>query len=255
MTAQRPAGVERSCAVRRPALLLLLSGLLLGLAPAPAIRAQTGQAAQPVVSGPYAIDIAEAAHRFGIPAGWIAAVLAAESNADPTAVSSAGAMGLMQLMPATWDEQRALHRLGSDPFQPRDNILAGAAYLRAMWDRYGTIADMLGAYNFGPGRYDEYLAGELGLPRETRDYVAALAPVLGVEPLAPGALAGTPRVTDWRDAPLFVTAPASSEHALGPHGERSSGAPSEAPAATRGSLAPAPAEALFVARSGSGGAP
>ncbi len=255
MAAQRPSGVERSCAVRRHALPLLLSGLLLCLAPAPAIRAQTVPGAQPEVGGPYAVDIAEAAHRFGIPAGWIAAVLTAESNGDPTAVSSAGAMGLMQLMPATWDEQRALHRLGSDPFQPRDNILAGAAYLRAMWDRYRTVTDMLGAYNFGPGRYDEYLAGERSLPQETRDYVAALAPVLGGNPLAPGALAGLPRVTDWRDAPLFVTAPAGSEPALGLHGERGAGAPSDAPAASPASLAPAPAEALFVARSGSGGAP
>ena len=255
MAVQRPAGIERSCAVRRHALLLLLSGLLLGLAPAPAIHAQTGQPARPVVDGPYATDIAEAAHRFGIPAGWIAAVLAAESYGDPTAVSRAGAMGLMQLMPATWDEQRALHRLGDDPFQPRDNIIAGAAYLRAMWDRYRTVADMLGAYNFGPRRYDEYLAGERGLPPETRDYIAALAPVLAGEPLAPGALAGPPRVTDWRDAPLFVTAPVGSEHALGQRGERIAGAPSDAPAASPGSLAPGPAEALFVARSGTGGAP
>ncbi len=255
MTVQRPTGVRRSCAVRRPALLLVLSGLALGLAPASAVLAEAGQAGRPETGGPYDIDIAEAAHHFGIPAGWIAAVLAAESNGDPTAVSSAGAMGLMQLMPATWDEQRALHRLGSDPFQPRDNILAGAAYLRAMWDRYGTVTGMLGAYNFGPGRYDEYLAGERGLPQETREYVAALAPVLGGEPLAPGAFAGPQRVTDWREAPLFVTAPAGPEHAPGLHGERSVGAPSDAPAASRGSLAPAPAEALFVARSGSGGAP
>ncbi|MET3791017.1 lytic transglycosylase domain-containing protein [Aquamicrobium terrae] len=255
MAVQRPAGVERSCAVRRPALFLLLSGLLLGLAPAPASRAETVQAAQPAAGAPYAVDIAEAAHRFGIPAGWIAAVLAAESNGDPTAVSSAGAMGLMQLMPATWDEQRALHLLGSDPFQPRDNILAGAAYLRAMWDRYRTVTDMLGAYNFGPGRYDEYLAGKRGLPLETRDYIAALAPVLAGEPLALGALAGPPRVTDWRDAPLFVTAPTSTGTAPGLHGERSAGAPSDAPAASPGSLAPAPAEALFVVRSGSGDAP
>ncbi|MGP2494307.1 lytic transglycosylase domain-containing protein [Mesorhizobium sp. PUT5] len=217
--------------------------------------AETVQAAQLEIGGLYAIDIAEAAHRFGIPAGWIAAVLAAESNGDPTAVSSAGAMGLMQLMPATWDEQRALHRLGSDPFQPRDSILAGAAYLRAMWDRYRTVTDMLGAYNFGPGRYDEYLAGERGLPQETRDYVAALAPVLGGEPFAPGAFAGPQRVADWRDASLFVTAPAGPEHAPGLHGERSVGARSDAPAASRGSLAPAPAEALFVARSGPGGLP
>lgn len=255
MTDQPPAGVERSCAVRRPALLLLLSGLVLGLAPAPAALAETVQTGRPEIGGPYAIDIAEAAHRFGIPARWIAAVLAAESNGDPTAVSSAGAMGLMQLMPATWDEQRALHRLGSDPFQPRDNILAGAAYLRAVWDRYRTVSDMLGAYNFGPGRYDEYLAGERDLPPETRDYIAALAPVLAGEPLAPGALASPPRVTDWREAPLFVAAPAGSEHAPVLHGERSPGAPSDAPAASPGSLVPAPAEALFVARSGSGGVP
>lgn len=240
--------------VRRFAILLLVAALA-GCAGTGSAVAQSVPTAGPAVAHPYAADIAEAAHRFGIPAGWIAAVLGAESDGDPLAVSSAGAMGLMQLMPATWEEQRALYQLGSDPFQPRDNILAGAAYLRAMWDRYRTVSDMLGAYNFGPGRYDEYLAGERGLPPETRDYVAALAPVLGGEPLAPGALAGTPRVTDWRDAPLFVTAPASSEHALDPHGERSSGAPSEAPAASSGSLAPAPAEALFVARSGLGGAP
>lgn len=236
-------------------LLLFLSGLLLGLAPAHAIRAQTVQAAQPEVGGLYAVDIAEAAHRFGIPADWIAAVLAAESNGDPTAVSSAGAMGLMQLMPATWDEQRALHRLGSDPFQPRDNILAGAAYLRAMWDRYRTVTDMLGAYNFGPGRYDEYLAGERGLPQETRDYVAALAPVLAGEPLAPGALAGPPRVTDWREAPLFVTAPIGAVSASNLHGGRSADAPSPAPSLPLNPLAPSPAGALFVARPASGGAP
>lgn len=255
MAAQRPARVGQSSAVRRSAFLLSLSGLLLGLAQAPAIRAQTAQAAQPAVGGPYAMDIGEAAHRFGIPAGWIAAVLGAESDGDPLAVSSAGAMGLMQLMPATWEEQRALYQLGSDPFQPRDNILAGAAYLRAMWTRYGNVGGMLAAYNFGPGRYDEYLAGERDLPQETRDYVAALAPVLGVEPLAPDTLAGSSRVTDWRDAPLFVTAPAGPEHALGQHGERFAGASSDAPAASPGSLAPGPAEALFVARSGSGRAP
>ena len=255
MTVQRPAGVGWPSAVRRAALLLLLSGLALGLAPVPAVLAETVQAGRPETGGPYAADIADAAQRFGIPVAWIVAVLGAESSGDPVAVSPAEAMGLMQVMPATWEEQRALHRLGNDPFQPRDNILAGAAYLRAMWDRYRTVTDMLGAYNFGPGRYDEYLAGERGLPPETRDYVAALSPVLAGEPLAPGTLAGPSRVTDWREAPLFVTAPAGSEHARGLHGERSAGAPSDAPAASPDSLAPAPAEALFVVRSGLGGAP
>jgi hypothetical protein len=234
---------------------LLLAAALAGCAGTGSAVAQSAPTAGPAVAHPYAADIAEAAHRFGIPAGWIAAVLGAESDGDPLAVSSAGAMGLMQLMPATWEEQRALYQLGSDPFQPRDNILAGTAYLRAMWDRYGNVGGMLAAYNFGPGRYDEYLAGERELPQETRDYVAALAPVLGGEPLAPDTLAGPSRVTDWRDAPLFVTAPAGPEHALGQHGERIAGAPSDAQAASPGSLVPGPAEALFVARSGSGGAP
>lgn len=239
---------------RRFAILLLVAALA-GCAGTGSAVAQSPPTAGPAVAHPYAADIAEAAHRFDIPVGWIVAVLGAESDGDPLAVSKARAMGLMQLMPATWEEQRALHQLGSDPFQPRDNILAGAAYLHAMWDRYRTVTGMLAAYNFGPGRYDEYLAGERDLPQETRDYVAALAPVLGGEPLAPDTLAGPSRVTDWRDAPLFVTAPAGSEHALGQRGERIAGAPSDAPAASAGSFAPAPAEALFVARSGSGGAP
>lgn len=255
MAVQPSASAGRHAPLRRPALLFFLSGLLLGLAPAPAIHAQTGQVAQPAPGGPYAVDIAEAAHRFGIPAAWIAAVLSAESNADPAAVSKAGAMGLMQLMPATWEEQRALHRLGNDPFQPRDNILAGSGYLRAMWDRYGTVTDMLAAYNFGPGRYDEYLAGERDLPAETRDYIAALVPLLGGDPLPPGAIAGPPRFTDWRDAPLFVTAPADVVSASRLHGKRSVGAASDASSPSLNPLAPSSSGALFVARPASRGAP
>ena len=251
MAVQPSASAGRHGSVRRPALLLLLSGLLLSLAPAPAIQAQTARAAQPAVGGPFAGDIAEAAHRFGIPVAWITAVLGAESDGDPVAVSSAGAMGLMQLMPATWEEQRALHRLGGDPFQPRDNILAGTAYLRFLWDRYGNVGGMLAAYNFGPGRYDEYLAGKRDLPAETRAYVAALAPVLGGGPLVPGAYAGPPRVTDWRDAPLFVMAPTGAETASDLHGGRSA----DTPSVSLNPLAPSPAEALFAARPASGGAP
>ena len=255
MTVQRLSNVGRFPAVRHPALLFLLSGLALGLSPAPQALAETVQAGRSEIGGPYAADIADAAQRFGIPVGWIVAVLAAESSGDPVAVSPAGAMGLMQLMPATWADLRVRHGLDRDPYDPRDNIMAGTAYLREMWDRYGNVGAMLAAYNAGPGRYDEYLAGGRALPGETRDYVAALVPLLGGEPLAPGALAGAPRVTDWRDAPLFVTAQGGSESAFGRHGERSGGAPSDAPAASPASLAPAPAEALFVARPPSGGAP
>ena len=67
-------------------------------------------------------------------------------------------MGLMQIMPDTWTELRTRHRLGRDPYDPRDNILAGAAYLREMHDRYGSPG-FLAAYNAGPGRYEDYLAG------------------------------------------------------------------------------------------------
>ena len=103
---------------------------------------------------PYAAPVAEAAQRFAIPELWIWRVMHAESRGRPGAVSHAGAMGLMQIMPGTWASLTARHRLGPDPFDPRANILAGAAYLRAMWDRYGDIALMLAAYNAGPGRAD-----------------------------------------------------------------------------------------------------
>ncbi|MFX4802016.1 lytic transglycosylase domain-containing protein, partial [Acinetobacter baumannii] len=60
-----------------------------------------------------------------------------ESAGRIGAVSTAGAMGLMQLMPGTWARQRARFGLGADPFDPRDNIIAGASYLRELFDSYG----------------------------------------------------------------------------------------------------------------------
>ena len=124
-----------------------------------------------------ASHVAEAAQRFGLPEQWIYAVMRAESAGRIGAVSSAGAMGLMQLMPGTWARQRARFALGSDPFDPRDNILAGTSYLREMFDRYGREG-FLAAYNAGPGRYEQWLSGRRSLPRETRDYVARIAPLL-----------------------------------------------------------------------------
>lgn len=121
--------------------------------------------------------VREAAQRFGMPEGWIYAVIRIESAGRIRAVSSAGAMGLMQLMPATWARQRARLMLGTDPFDPRDNILAGTAYLREMYDRYGAIG-FLAAYNAGPGRYEEWRERGRPLPLETRRYVASLAPLL-----------------------------------------------------------------------------
>ena len=131
-------------------------------------------------------------------------MLRAESAGDVRAISAAGAIGLMQVMPDTWAGLRARYRLGRDPYDPRDNILAGTAYLREMWDRYGNVAAMLAAYNAGPGRYDEHLATGRTLPAETRAYVATLAPAFGhtTAPNVPTIVPPPP--PDWREAPLFV---------------------------------------------------
>nr|BAH89849.1 putative transglycosylase [uncultured bacterium] len=121
--------------------------------------------------------IVEASQRFGIPARWIEAVIMAESNGDVRAVSPKGAMGLMQLMPETWAKLRDQHDLGADPFDPRANILAGTAYLKAMQHRFGYPA-LFAAYNAGPGRYEDHLRTGKPLPAETRDYVARIAETL-----------------------------------------------------------------------------
>lgn len=148
--------------------------------------------------------IAEASARFGIPERWIRTVMQAESGGNPRAVSRAGAMGLMQIMPATWAELRARYGLGSDPFDPRGNILAGTAYLRAMYDRFGAPG-FLAAYNAGPGRYAEHLRTGRPLPRETRAYVAQLAPRIGAPASAEVQTARLSVPSDWREAPLFAT--------------------------------------------------
>ncbi|ENR5136352.1 lytic transglycosylase domain-containing protein [Pseudomonas aeruginosa] len=191
---------------RRYAVILLAGGLVLGAGPATTL-AQSAPVARTVSADPHGGHIAEASQRFGIPEHWIRAVLRAESAGDVRAISSAGAIGLMQVMPDTWAGLRARYRLGRDPYDPRDNILAGTAYLREMWDRYGNVAAMLAAYNAGPGRYDEHRATGRSLPAETRAYVAALAPALGgaVAAGTPEKLAAPP--PDWRDAPLFVMRP------------------------------------------------
>ena len=86
----------------------------------------------------------------------------------------------MQLMPGTWVELSVRYGLGLDPFDPRDNILAGTAYLREMHDRFGS-AGFLAAYHAGPSRYEQHLATGQPLPPETAAYVAAVTPLLGDE--------------------------------------------------------------------------
>lgn len=131
----------------------------------------------------WAAPIAEASSRFGVPVEWIRRVMRAESvgrttlNGRPI-VSRAGAMGLMQLMPGTWREMRVLLGLGPDPHDPRDNILAGTAYLRMMYNRFG-YPGLFAAYNAGPARYSQHLATGRRLPRETIAYVANVGGSVG----------------------------------------------------------------------------
>ncbi|MGK6321342.1 lytic transglycosylase domain-containing protein [Sphingomonas sp. DT-204] len=139
---------------------------------------------------PWRDYIAEASARFGIPVAWIERVMRAESGGRTTLngrpiTSRAGAMGLMQLMPGTWFDMRRALGLGSDPHAPRDNILAGTAYLRLMYDRFG-YPGCFAAYNVGPARYTDHLATGRPLPPETIAYLAATS--AGEEP---SAVAGT----------------------------------------------------------------
>ena len=204
------------CCGDRPAwhyAVLLLAGALSVCAGSGVAVAQSVPVERPAAAHPYAAHIAEASQRFGIPEHWIRAVLRAESAGDVRAISSAGAMGLMQVMPVTWAELRDRYGLGRDPYDPRDNILAGTAYLREMFDRYGNVAAMLAAHNAGPGRYDEYLATGRTLPAETRAYVAALVPVLGGAAAPETSVRQADPPPDWREAAIFVVRSADARPA------------------------------------------
>lgn len=156
----------------------------------------------------FAALVMEASQRFAIPAIWIEAIITAESTGDPHALSPKGAMGLMQLMPATWAAMRDRLDLGDDPFDPRANILAGTAYLGDLHARYGSPG-FLAAYNAGPVRYEEHLATGRPLPPETRVYLTVLAPMIEGQQ-AGGAVTLIAR-RSWSAAPLFVVRTASAD--------------------------------------------
>jgi hypothetical protein len=182
-----------------------------GLLPAAILGQLTAIIAAPPVAGalPQALPdrnidsmVEEAAQRFAIPAAWIYAVMRRESAGNARALSPKGACGLMQIMPATWAGLRIRYRLGDDIFDPHDNLLAGAAYLRELFDRYGSPG-FLAAYNAGPGRYDAWLYARKALPDETLAYVAAVRSALGSDsPPLPAAATDARR--DWARSALFA---------------------------------------------------
>lgn len=227
----------------RHVVIVVLSGLAGALPATGVVLAETALPALAIVHESHAAAISEASVRFAIPEHWIRAVMRVESAGNPQAISQAGAMGLMQVMPGTWAELRQHHGLGGDPFDPRDNIIAGTAYLRAMLDRYGTVGAMLAAYNAGPGRYDEFLSTGRPLPAETRAYVATLAPILNGD----GALPHPSAASDWREAALFTDRSAASEL------QSDTASTTDSPALE--DAAPTPASELFIARQGEGNQP
>lgn len=202
---------------------LAAAGLLLWTSGAPQVpvgqppqRSESGAAwtlSPPSATPPLNALIAEASHRFGVPEAWIRAVIRAESGFDTRAVSSAGAMGLMQLMPDTYADMRARHGLGPDPFAPRDNLLAGAAYLRHLHDRFGP-AGVLAAYNAGPGRYLDHLQTGRPLPAETLTYEGRVRRFLAESRPAvapPSGEPSAPAPDDPYASPLFVDRPTRAQ--------------------------------------------
>jgi soluble lytic murein transglycosylase-like protein len=131
------------------------------MAAAPATAAAAPAALTP-------LELADAAaDRYGLPRELIRSVMAAESGFQPLAVSPKGAIGLMQLMPGT------AQVLGADPYDPAQNVDAGARYLRNLLERYNYgLRHALAAYNAGPLAVDKYN----GVPpyRETIDYIGRI---------------------------------------------------------------------------------
>lgn len=173
--------------------------------------------------------VAAASKQVGISQSWIRAIIHQESggrtmlNEHRPITSPVGAMGLMQLMPDTYTDMRRKLGLGTDAYDPQDNITAGAAYLRFLYKRYG-YPGMFAAYNDGPGNYEAYLRSDRELPAETRNYVVAVQRFLGKpiakQDAAPGEVAKLTRpdgkpITVAKMLVRSVRAPLPGEYAPG----------------------------------------
>jgi hypothetical protein len=171
MAALRALGAT-VCFVMVLASTMLLNGAAHAGRASPATHRASGESLHP-----FAAFVGEASRRFAVPEHWIRAVMHVESHEKSRTRSRKGATGLMQIMPKTWAELRARYSLGADPYDIRDNILAGTAYIRELYDRYGAPG-FLAAYNAGPGRYERHLVTGRPLPAETQAYVATLTPMV-----------------------------------------------------------------------------
>ena len=162
---------------------------------------------------PLAGAIRDAAQRFEVPAIWIRAVIEVASGGEARATSPQGAIGLMQIPPETWAELRARYHLGNDPYAPDDNIMAGAAHLRELHDRYGAEG-FLAAYIAGPRRYEDHLKTGRPLPPEVQIRVAHLLPLIGTVSTDAATTNRSDEPT-WTTAPLFI-----GRVVIGPNADR-----------------------------------
>jgi membrane-bound lytic murein transglycosylase B len=147
--------------------------------------------------------ISAASKQFHVSADWIRAVMRRESGGRTMLdqkfpiTSDAGAMGLMQVMPQTYRDMRAAYKLGTDPYNPHDNIYAGAAYLAELHRKYG-FPGMFAAYNDGPGNWEDHVNKGRPLPAETVNYVQGIAGGKGIHG------AGKAQLTKPDGAPVTI---------------------------------------------------
>jgi hypothetical protein len=233
--------------------LLIVAGVISVIVPVTA-HAQMAAMRTPDVSDPFSGFVAEAAQRFGVPPAWIRATMRVESHGDRRAISPKGAMGLMQLMPDTWASLRIRYGFGRDPYDPHDNILAGAAYLREMHDHYGSPG-FLAAYNAGPGRYEDYRDVGRPLPRETIAYVSHLLPLIDGGDVDLAVLTASVGRLAWTGAPLFASPSENSQTADHTTSDRSSRNASAGLAVRDMSAITPQSRGLFFALSSSGRTP
>ncbi len=179
----RAYGIQKAdISPKRALSTLFLGGLaVLSACAGPSSRPTSYRAPGPAVDqwGPY---IQEASTRFSIPQSWIRAVMQQESGGHQyirghLVRSVHGAVGLMQLKPGTYMELAHRYHLGSDPYNPHDNIMAGSGYIRELYDRFGS-PDFLAAYNCGPQCAENHRSRGTALPGYAKTYMAAIKPHL-----------------------------------------------------------------------------
>jgi membrane-bound lytic murein transglycosylase B len=153
--------------------------------------------------------VAKASKRFGVPVPWINAVMRMESGGrtmltqNERMISDKGALGIMQVLPQTYQEMSAQYKFGTDPFDPGDNIHAGTAYLKWLKGKYGYPA-MFAAYNAGPGQVDDLLARGTPLPQETKLYVAGIGKILDDKDVGDAATINSAKFTRPDGSPVLI---------------------------------------------------